>query len=215
MGRRRRRGSGVRWLGHYSSAQSILVIGDGDFSFSLALAAAFGSGENIVTTSLDSYEALICKYSKAETNVMELERRGATVLHRVNANNRSAHTYLKFRQFDRIVFNFPHAGFKGKEEDMRMVNSHRKLVKGFFGNARRLLQPYSEIHISHKIGYPYDAWDLKRLASESFLDMIQIVGFHKHDYPSYNQKKGDGPRCNEPFHLGVSCTFKFCLMYFY
>jgi 25S rRNA (uracil2634-N3)-methyltransferase len=45
----------VKWLKHYSSAQSILIVGDGDFSFALALATAFGSGENLVATSLDSY----------------------------------------------------------------------------------------------------------------------------------------------------------------
>ncbi|KAE8780675.1 Subtilisin-like protease [Hordeum vulgare] len=53
--RRRNIWSGVRWLNHYSSVQSILVVGDRDFSFSLALATAFSSGENIVATSLDSY----------------------------------------------------------------------------------------------------------------------------------------------------------------
>jgi 25S rRNA (uracil2634-N3)-methyltransferase len=47
--------AGTKWLKHYSSEQSILIVGDGDFSFSLALATAFGSGRNLVATSLDSY----------------------------------------------------------------------------------------------------------------------------------------------------------------
>ncbi|CAL9046768.1 unnamed protein product [Musa banksii] len=45
----------VKWLSHYSSAQQILLVGEGDFSFSLALANAFGSADNLVATSLDSY----------------------------------------------------------------------------------------------------------------------------------------------------------------
>ncbi|KAM0890187.1 hypothetical protein ACQ4PT_027212 [Festuca glaucescens] len=103
---------GIKWLKHYSSAQSILIVGDGDFSFSLAIATAFGSGENLVPTSLDSYGALTSKYGKAEANVTELKRLGATVLHGVDAKTMKLHSCLKMRRFDRIVFNFPHAGRK-------------------------------------------------------------------------------------------------------
>jgi 25S rRNA (uracil2634-N3)-methyltransferase len=53
-------GNRVKRLKHYSSAQSILIVGDGDFSFSLALATAFGSGTNIFATSLDTYGLYQC-----------------------------------------------------------------------------------------------------------------------------------------------------------
>ena len=48
----------VKWLNHYSSSQRILIVGDGDLSFSRALATAFGSGENLVATSLESYGSI-------------------------------------------------------------------------------------------------------------------------------------------------------------
>lgn len=89
------------------------------------------------------------------------------------------------------------------------LSLHRELVKGFFGNARELLQPKGEIHISHKTGYPYDAWDIEQLASESSLVMIDIVSFEKQDYPGYNQKRGDSPKSNRPFRLGDCSTYKF------
>ncbi|KAJ1290118.1 hypothetical protein BS78_02G218200 [Paspalum vaginatum] len=196
-------------LGHYSSSQSILIVGDGDFSFSLALATAFGSGENLVATSLDTCEDLKRKYSKAESNKMELKRLGATVIHGVDATEMRFHTDLKNKRFDRIIFNFPHAGFKGKEDDMHMINSHRLLVWGFFSNARHLVRRYGEIHVTHKSGLPYDRWNLEHLASEASLAMIDKVLFQKKDYPGYNQKRGDSKRCDEPFDLGVCYTFKF------
>ena len=39
---------------HYSNFHRILLVGEGDFWFSTALARAFGSAENIVSTSLDN-----------------------------------------------------------------------------------------------------------------------------------------------------------------
>ncbi|CAM0878623.1 unnamed protein product [Alopecurus aequalis] len=202
---------GIKWLKHYSTAQSILIVGDGDFSFSLALATTFGSGGNLVATSLDSYGALTIKYGKAESNVRELKRLGATVLHGVDAKTMKLHSYLEMRRFDRIVFNFPHAGFKGREHWRHVIKAHKQLVHGFFANARQLLRPYGETHLSHKTGFPYDAWDIEQLAYESCLIMVQKVDFSREDYPGYNQKRGDGVTCDESFPLGPCCTFMFCV----
>ncbi|TVU09958.1 hypothetical protein EJB05_43457, partial [Eragrostis curvula] len=197
---------GVKGLKHYFSEQSILIVGDGDFSFSLALATACA---NLVATSLDTYEALRIKYSKAESNIIELKKLGATVYHEVDVTTMKSHSDLKNRQFDRIVFNFPHAGFKGHECQAHMINLHKKLVSGFFQNARHLLQHHGEIHVSHKTGEPYDRWELEQLASESSLVLTEKVRFQKEDYPGYNQKRGDGARCDQPFKLDPCCTFKF------
>ncbi|KAM0838322.1 hypothetical protein ACQ4PT_061060 [Festuca glaucescens] len=209
MGRQRRSARGVQWLNHYSSAQSILVVGDGDLSFSLALAHAFGSGENLVATSLDSYDTLTSKYGKAESNVTELERLGATVFHGVDAKMRKRHPCLKMRRFNRIVFNFPHAGFIGQEQQDHMIKAHQLLVRRFFRDARHLLRPDGEFHVSQKTGQPYDKWQIEELAFEFSLIISEKVNFWKEDHQGYNQKRGDGKWCDKEFPLCNGCTFKF------
>lgn len=61
------------------------------------------------------------KYNKAQSNLNSLREMGATVLHGVNAKKMKLHTDLKMLKFDRIVFNFPHAGFKGKEDNPQVI----------------------------------------------------------------------------------------------
>jgi 25S rRNA (uracil2634-N3)-methyltransferase len=82
-------------------------------------------------------------------------------------------------------------------------------VREFFCNARRLLRPYGEIHVSHKRGKWYEKWGLKHLAAEFSLVLVEKVSFQKADYPGYHQKKGAGPNCDKPFPLGTCSTFKF------
>jgi len=189
-------------VGQYSSAQSILLVGDGDFSFSLALAAGFGSGANIVATSLDCYDTLKKKYSRAESNLADLKKLGAVILHGVNAKTMKLHTDLKMRRFDRVVFNFPHAGFKGKEDQPQIINAHRGRVKDFFRSASLLLRPDGEVHVSHKTKHPYKKWNLEGLASEFALFLVEQLDFHIEDYPGYNNKRGDGLHSDQPFLLG-------------
>lgn len=66
-------------------------------------------------------EVLLGKYSEAESNIMKLKSLETTVLHGVDVKTMKFHTDLKNRRFDRIVFNFPHAGFRGREDQVHMI----------------------------------------------------------------------------------------------
>ncbi|KAK4484725.1 hypothetical protein RD792_007317 [Penstemon davidsonii] len=180
-----------RWIKHYSSSHDILLVGDGDFSFSLCLAMAFGSATNIVATSFDSY--------------------GATLLHGVDATKMKIYPHLQCRKFHRIIYNFPHAGFHQKEDHPHLISMHRDLVCGFFLNARSMLWVDGEIHISHKITPPFSSWRIEDLAVNCSLFLVECADFQIQDYPRYNNKRGSGSRCDEPFPLGECRTFKFKL----
>ncbi|KAI3695209.1 hypothetical protein L1987_78200 [Smallanthus sonchifolius] len=201
----------AKWANHYSSDHQILLVGEGDFSFSLSLAMVFGSAQNIVATSLDSYDLVIKKYKRAKTNLEMLYGYGAQLLHGVDATRMKHYTDLQMRKFDRVIYNFPHAGFLGKEDNQQVIKKHRSLVSGFFENASRMLRPGGEIHVSHKTTGPFKTWNIEDLAWKSSLALLECVEFNIADYPGYNNKRGDGSRPDQPFHLGKCATFKFVL----
>ncbi|XP_042486013.1 uncharacterized protein At4g26485-like isoform X2 [Macadamia integrifolia] len=142
-----------RRIKHYCSSHKILLVGEGDFSFSACLANVFGSADNMVATSLNSEGFLQKNYGKAMSNISDLKSRGCMVLHGVDATNMSDHKILKSMRFDRIVFNFPHAGFFNKESRETQISRHQKLITLFFKNAKKMLCEEGEIHISHKLQY--------------------------------------------------------------
>ncbi|WVY94448.1 hypothetical protein V8G54_033536 [Vigna mungo] len=199
----------VKWVTHYSSHHQILLVGEGDFSFSLSLARSFGSAANIVASSLNSYDNVTKMYKKAKSNLDELHKLGAFLLHGVDATKMKLHPDLKIRRFDRVIFNFPHAGFHGREDSSSLIKMHKALVHGFLNNASRMLRANGEIHISHKTTKPFSYWDIENLAAQCFLTLIDRADFKIEDYPGYNNKRGDAYRCDEPFPLGKCCTYKF------
>ncbi|KAK7300018.1 hypothetical protein RJT34_10849 [Clitoria ternatea] len=195
---------------HYNNHQKILLVGDGDFSFSLCLAKAFGSASNMVATSLDSKATLTSNYSKASANLRKLERLGCTLLHEVDANFLHQHPLLQNKVFDRIVYNFPHAGFFFKEKNLRQIRLHQILVLGFMKSARKMVSQDGEIHVTHKKCYPYCKWDVVKLAEEAELFLVEEVAFKLRDYPGYTNKRGSGfISWDQSFKVDSSSTFKF------
>ncbi|CAK9145048.1 unnamed protein product [Ilex paraguariensis] len=214
MGRRRRRSGRVqleskvlvdekaeKWIKHYSSSHNILLVGEGDFSFAASLAEAFGSASNMVATSLDSKVA----------NLKKLEDYGCTIVHEVDANTMSQHPLLKVKAFDRIVFNFPHAGLNYFmcEHSMVQIELHQNVVKGFLMNARDMLTENGQVHVTHKTSYPFTLWEIAKLAEEGGLQLVEEVPFTKWDYPGYHNKRAYGYKSNRAFPVGECSTFKF------
>ncbi|CAK9308626.1 unnamed protein product [Citrullus colocynthis] len=200
-----------KWLKYYSSYHEILLVGEGDFSFSLSLAMSFGSASNIVATSLDSYLDVVTKYKNARLNLRILKGFGASVLHGVDATKMKLHIDLHMRKFDRIIFNFPHAGFFWREDNLLMIRMHKSLVHEFFENASQMLRVDGEIHVNHKTKPPFSDWNVGQLAQQNSLELIGCADFNILDYPGYNNKRGQGKRCDRPFVLGECSTYKFSI----
>ncbi|XP_048434247.1 uncharacterized protein At4g26485-like isoform X1 [Pyrus x bretschneideri] len=204
-----------RRIGHYSSSQKILLVGEGDFSFSACLAKAFRSATNMVATTLKSQDTLLTEHRSCEEHLEELKKRGCLVLYEVNVYVMDRHPTLKSMKFDVIIFNFPHAGHYHRlcEKDEELIELHRHLSKAFFKSARGMLSKGGEIHVSHMVGYPYDQWKLKELAEKAGLFLKEKVWFNKSDYPGYHSKRAGGIQSNKMFRPNKkTCyTFKFSL----
>jgi hypothetical protein len=69
----------------------------------------------------DQLDVLIKKYKKAKSNLENLAKLKASTLHGVDATKMKLHPDLRMRKFDRIIFNFPHAGFHGKEDNIKLI----------------------------------------------------------------------------------------------
>ncbi|KAI3928635.1 hypothetical protein MKW98_024236 [Papaver atlanticum] len=75
----------------------------------------------MVATSLDQHDVVIKNYQDAKSNLESLRKLGATIMHGVDATRMKLYPDLQRRKFDRVIYNFPHAGFHGKEDQAHMI----------------------------------------------------------------------------------------------
>ena len=94
----------------------ILLIGEGNFSYALALVLHPPPGlehlpsENVTATAYDSEDECYTKYPEAVQYVQTLRGKGAQIMFGVDATKLERCSPLKGKRYDRIVWNFPHAG---------------------------------------------------------------------------------------------------------
>ena len=99
----------------FKSTDSVLLIGEGNFSFARALiqSPALELGlppNNITATAYDSEQECYEKYPEAKFIVSNLRSSGMEILFGVDGTCLEKTPSLKGRRWDRVVWNFPHAG---------------------------------------------------------------------------------------------------------
>ncbi|KAG5721890.1 UPF0617 protein [Termitomyces sp. T112] len=128
----------------FLSKDTILLIGEGNFSFARALLCDPPAElrdlppRNLTATAYDTEDECYNKYADAREIVTYLRQRGAQVLFGVDATKLEKIASLKGRRWDRIVWNFPHAG-KGITDQDRNILSNQVLILGFLRSAAKIL----------------------------------------------------------------------------
>ncbi|RDX51927.1 hypothetical protein OH76DRAFT_1346144 [Lentinus brumalis] len=141
----------------FQPTDRILLIGEGNFSFARALVSSpppsleFLPPSNVTATAYDTEEECCSKYPEAVEIIAELRAKGVQVLFGVDATKLERCPPLKGKKYDRIVWNFPHAG-KGITDQDRNILSNQLLILGFLRSAAPLLVsgPTPIIHKARK-----------------------------------------------------------------
>jgi 25S rRNA (uracil2634-N3)-methyltransferase len=115
----------------FKASDTILLVGEGNFSFARALFSSGHDGlahlppRNVTATTYDSEEACYGKYPDARGVVGELRGMGVVVLFGVDARRLGGCKELRKRRWQRIVWNFPHAGVLGFGYRMHRLTGRR------------------------------------------------------------------------------------------
>ena len=147
----------------FTPTEKILLIGEGNFSFAYALAVNPPTQllhlppPNITATAYDTEEECLAKYADAQDKIDALRTKGVNIIFGVDATKLEKVSQLKGKQWDKIIWNFPHAGMgirfcpskagdrlnnftgKGIADQDRNILSNQLLILGFLRSASGFL----------------------------------------------------------------------------
>ncbi|XP_059664226.1 uncharacterized protein At4g26485-like [Cornus florida] len=130
-------------------------------------------------------------FVELHAHIHELKSRGCAVMHDVDATKMGDDYVPSSLKYDRIVFNFPHAGFSKIESRQSQIRRNQNFVMSFLKNAKKMVKDDGEIHISRKSNGFFKEWKIELLGLfSSGLRLKEEVAFNLSDYPGYNTKYG-------------------------
>ncbi|WWC91895.1 uncharacterized protein L201_006844 [Kwoniella dendrophila CBS 6074] len=134
----------------FTKDDSILLIGEGNFSFTLSLLySPFNlNGSQILSTVYDFEEITYKKYPDSKEIIQELKSKGVKIEFGVDATNLEKTSKLiapkkgkgkhkEKRRWSKVVFNFPHVGAGITDQDRNILTNQHMLL-GFF----KSVEPY-------------------------------------------------------------------------
>lgn len=169
----------------FSKNDSVLLVGEGNFSFSAALSRQNLNVELVATC----YESSPCQEA-AKSNVDYLRKNGVCVLFNVDATKLEECPSLKSRLFEKIIFNFPHVGGK-----MR-IERNRDLLRSFFVSAVRMLKENGQVLVTlcnGQGGTPMDesrrrwddSWKIVEMAAHGNFILTRVEPFLWQSFRDY------------------------------
>ncbi|KAH7930461.1 hypothetical protein BV22DRAFT_1028431 [Leucogyrophana mollusca] len=152
----------------FKPTDKILLIGEGNFSFTRALlvdpplSLEHLPPANVTATAYDSEDECYAKYPDAHAIVEALREKGVEILFGIDATKLDKVQSFRGRRWDRIVWNFPHAG-KGIADQDRNILSNQLLILNFLRSAANFLTlgPVPAFSLSRKHKKSEDDDDLK------------------------------------------------------
>ncbi|EJC98661.1 uncharacterized protein FOMMEDRAFT_143085 [Fomitiporia mediterranea MF3/22] len=118
----------------FQPTDTILLIGEGNFSFAQALLShpdlQYLPAKNVTATAYDSEQKCYDKYPESHRIVSDLRNRGVELLFSVDATALEKCKALRGKRWNRVVWNFPHAG-KGITDQDRNILSNQMILLGF------------------------------------------------------------------------------------
>nr|CCA17870.1 conserved hypothetical protein [Albugo laibachii Nc14] len=211
-------------IGLYDMGQenSILTVGDGDFSFSFALYRMLRSSKasTIVATSHESRASILATYSNIDRAILsqfEDDRQPFTcaaygidatsITHlRLLCNSLENRGYNG--KFTHILWNFPCVGApEGKDGQNDVMEANKALVRAFFQAATHVVADSGQIHLTHKTKPPFSQWNIAQIAQEEGWTHQASMVFDLCLYPGYTNKK---VLADASFPITDAVTFVFC-----
>ncbi|WWC72191.1 uncharacterized protein I206_106151 [Kwoniella pini CBS 10737] len=118
----------------FDKTDSILLIGEGNFSFTLSLLNFPHNlnGKQIFSTCFDNKEICFKKYPDSEEIIKDLIKKGVKVEFGIDATCLEKFKVLgKGKKFSKVIFNFPHVGAGITDQDRNILTNQHMLLKFF------------------------------------------------------------------------------------